>query len=504
MNNGLSPPYQKPRGRTPARHDLAVAFHNVLKLGGSLVVTWTLALVIKFKLPRHIGPERFGALNFSENFAGAFFVLLDLGVDVYVMREVSVRPKHASDFFGGVVLLRAALSVLLFVAMASSLELTHRSAEIQGAVLVFGVTQLAANMNNTLTALLHASTQVGRLSLANVLAKAVWGAGTLLALRRPDSALLVLALPALLAELCRTSLLVPIARRTLDLTCRVDLKAVKAVLIQSLPIFMNSAALNLGGRLNVTALEFISNPRELGWFSAVQQLSALALLLSPLVYWVLVPLMSRARARSEDEVYAILRRAIEGLVVTAVPLTLFLSLGSDLWIHLAFGDAFAPATLSMRVLSPVFVLTYLAMILSTALVVLNRPWAVTTISAASALLTPALVLLLVPTSSRWFGTGGQAGGAAAAVILSESCVTAVSFFKVGVRAVDRRSVVVMGKTLVAAVAVLVLHHLERGLGDCRLVVDVVAYAAIVLASGALRIGDVVAAVKMLLSTRKEP
>ena len=97
------------------RKDLAVAFRNVLKLGGSLVVSWTLSLVIKFQLPRQIGPERFGALNFSDNFAGVFFILLDLGVDVYIMREVSVRPKHASDFFGGVVLLRVVLSVVLVV-----------------------------------------------------------------------------------------------------------------------------------------------------------------------------------------------------------------------------------------------------------------------------------------------------------------------------------------------------------------------------------------------------
>jgi O-antigen/teichoic acid export membrane protein len=297
-------------------------------------------------------------------------------------------------------------------------------------------------------------------------------------------------------------MLVPIVRRTLDLQCRVDVKAVKAVIIQSLPVFINSAALNLGGKVNVTMLEFISDPRELGWFSAVQQLSSLAMLLSPLVYWVLTPLMSRAKARSDDEVFAILRRAIEGLVVAIVPLTLLLSLGADLWIRLVLKEPFIPATLSMRILSPVFVLTYLSMILAISLLILDRSWSLTMISAISAPLTPALVFLLVPLGRRWFGTGGQAAGAAAAVILCESCVVVMCFYTVGARAVDRRSLVVMGKTLGAAAAVLVLDHLQRGLGHVRLIGDMVAYAAIVLAIGALRIGDVIATVRTILSPRK--
>jgi O-antigen/teichoic acid export membrane protein len=482
---------------------VAVAFRNVLKLGASLVATWTLALAIKFQIPRQIGPERFGALNFADNFAGAFFIVLDLGVDVYIMREVSVRPKHASDFFGGILALRLALSALLFIAMATALELTHRSAEIHGAVVVFGLTQLVANMNNTLTSLLHASSRVGRLALANVFTKVVWAAGILLALHH-EASLLVLAVPLLVAELCRTALLVPIVRRTLDLAFCVDVRAVKAVIVQSLPVFANSAALNLRGRITVTVLEFTSDPRELGWFSAVQNLSSLAMLLSPLVYWVLMPLMSRANARSEDEVFAILRRAIEGLMVTAVPVTLLLGLGADLWIRLAFKEAFEPATLSMRILSAVFVLTYLAMMLAITLMVVNRSWSVTIISTMSAALTPLLVFLLVPLGRRWLGTGGQAAGAAAATIVAEACVVVMCFRTVGARAVDRRCLVVVGKTLAAAVTVMVLDHLQQGIGHVRLVTDVVAYVVIALALGAVRLGDAFAAMKAILSMRQAP
>jgi len=46
-----------------------------------------------------------------------FFTTLHLGVDTYVMKEVSIRPKHASDFIGGIFALRVLLSVVLLGAM---------------------------------------------------------------------------------------------------------------------------------------------------------------------------------------------------------------------------------------------------------------------------------------------------------------------------------------------------------------------------------------------------
>src|SRR5689334_4697304 len=94
---------------TTSSSDAAVALRNGLRLGGSLLATWTVALVVRFQLPRHLGPEAFGRFNFCDAFTGGVFSFLGLGVTTYIMKEISVRPAHASDFFGGLLLLRAVL-----------------------------------------------------------------------------------------------------------------------------------------------------------------------------------------------------------------------------------------------------------------------------------------------------------------------------------------------------------------------------------------------------------
>src|SRR5689334_22378830 len=135
---------------THSSTDVATAARNALKLGGSLLATWTVALAVRFQLPRHLGPTKFGNFNFCDSFSAAFFVFLGLGIETYIQKEVPVRPKHVSDFFGGVLLTRAALSVVVLATMATVLAVTGRPTELQITVLIFGLTQAAMGFNLSL------------------------------------------------------------------------------------------------------------------------------------------------------------------------------------------------------------------------------------------------------------------------------------------------------------------------------------------------------------------
>src|SRR5579859_6426720 len=142
-------------------HEVALAVRNTLKLGGSLLITWSVALLVKLQVPRHLGPVGQGHFGFADSFAAMFFTAIGLGVDTYVMKEVSVRPKHASDFVGGVFALRTLMAIVLFVAMVVTLWVTGRSREIQLAVVVFGLYQLLFAFNSTLSTVLQAVSRVG-------------------------------------------------------------------------------------------------------------------------------------------------------------------------------------------------------------------------------------------------------------------------------------------------------------------------------------------------------
>src|SRR5207248_45772 len=168
--------------RSASWSDLHVALWNALKLGASLIGTWTVALAVRFALPRQLGPDQYGVYNFAEAFAASFFVLTTLGIETYVQKEIPLRREHASDFVGGVVALRVALGTLLLAAMAIILHFDGRAVEIRYAVYLFAVGQIFFVANATLSALLHASGTVDGLSIVNIAAKLLWGTGMVAAI----------------------------------------------------------------------------------------------------------------------------------------------------------------------------------------------------------------------------------------------------------------------------------------------------------------------------------
>jgi O-antigen/teichoic acid export membrane protein len=489
---GQVPSVEAARGR-----DVAVAVRNGLKMGSSLIVTWSVALIVKMQVPAKLGPIRQGHFGFAESFATMFFATLTLGVDTYIAREVAVRPKHASDVVGGVFALRMAMSVVLFVAMGVTLWVTGRSPEIQLTALIFGIIAVLTTTNGTLGVVLNTTSDVGAAAAANVTGKIIWGVGLLVGLHYNVS-LPVLALPGIVAELLRISVMTWATRRVADLRYRINVAAVKEALIESIPFYVSSMALGVLGSLGMSVLEYVhQDEREVGWFGAVQNIAYLCVLLMPLFGWVLMPLLARSYARSEAEGLAMFRRCLEALVVAIVPITVLVSAGADVLIHVAFGEKYAPAATGLSILSLVFVMTYMDTMLALVLVILRRSWSVTIISISAVFIQALLMLFFVPIGRRLIGPGGECAGAAAAMIGSEACVLVAMLTRFKPFPLDARNIKVLSKSIAVGAFVMILDRQLRFLGALRLGVDALAYVAVALAVGVVRIREVGAAFRFV-------
>ncbi len=482
------------------RREVALAVGNTFKLGLSLLVTWTVALLVRFHLPRQLGPASFGQFSFSEAFAASFFSVLSFGVGTYIQKEIAVRPGHASDFFGGVCLFRGVVSLLLLVAMAATLEVTGQPRELQLVVLVFGAAQFLMELNFSLAAMLQAVGKVNALAVVNVASKVVWGVGLAVALFT-GAGLAALAVPYVIAEVVRAAVLFYEARHNLELRVSFDFAATKKVMLASLPFAANGIAVTIGSRIDLSMLKFLTVADEVGWYGAASNFASLAMLMSPVLSWVLMPMMARARHRSEDEFFFVLRRAIEAVLVLAVPVTLFIALGADLWVRVAFGREFVESATALRVLAPMFVVTYLAILFANALILVGKSWTLTTVSLVKLGLLPAAILGFVPLMSD-LGPGLAGTGAAVAVVLVEIVLTTALGRAVGARAFDGRSVGALVKSLILAAGIVVMHLMTPNLGAIRLLYEVPLYVVGVLMIGAVRPKELRELVRMLVRRRE--
>jgi O-antigen/teichoic acid export membrane protein len=485
-----------------ARDDRALAVDNALKLSASLFFTWGIALGVRLLLPRHLGPARFGDFNFADAFSATFFVGLSLGIEPYIYREVSVRPAHASDFLGGLLLARLALAAALAPVVALVLYATGRSASVQLVVWMFALVQLLLSNNATLASLLQAASRIDGLSILNVASKVAWAGGILLAMLLGGEVWTFVA-PLAVTEAARMVVLWVLVRRHLGVTLRFDGAAVRRALVESLPFLATTVLLGVFAKLDVTFLAVAADRVEVGYYGAANTIGGLALLATPILGAVLLPLLARAAARSAAELEDLVRRSLELVLAAATPLSLAIALGAEVWVRLLFGPAFAPAAASLAIVAPTLLITYVNILCAYVLNVQGRAWAVTRFTLVGIAMVATFNLILLGPIIRWLGWPGAGGVACAlAMLASESAVTFWMLRTVGGRVFDGRSLGRMARTGLAAVATVLVHLLAAPLGHWRLLLDAACYVGLALATGAVDVRQGVAFVRAAYRERR--
>lgn len=487
------------------RREGMLALRNAAKLGASLVLTWGVAIIVTFKLPPYLGPVSNGHYRFGDQLAQSAAVFLSLGVDTYISREIAVRPKHASDFFGGVLVTR--FLVLLPLIVVGFFFVRTEVADRQTATFLFGLAYAFTAMNQTFQQMLQAASKVGGLAVANVVAKVLWGGGTFAAVLF-GAPFWVLPIPMILAEGLKAGFLFMAAKDAVDLRLRIDMAETKKVLKIAFPFYIANVAVSLGSTVDVPWLAKLVDKEspEVGWYGAARQIAQLSALLSPIMSGVLIPMMSRAKARDEQEFYRILRRGFEAVIVLSIPLTLILALGAEFWIHITIKDKFLPAAGSLRWLAPTFVFAYVNVLLWLSLMILDRSWTITIISLAGLALLPVLIVVMVPITSQ-LGPGGAGQGVAMALTMRELIIALVFLAFLREKALDRRGLLSVLKSLTFAV---ITWFVDHSIGDrfhpiIRLAIDAAVYGVLALMPvlGVLAPKDIKAVLKMV-KDRKKP
>lgn len=479
-----------------------LAVRNALKLGGSLILTLGIGIAMRLVLPRYLGPSRFGDLAFADAFTTTCFVALGLGIEFYVRKHVSVRPGHASDFFGGTLVLRVALTMLMLAAISMFMRATKRSFEVSSLVYIFAIAQLFVNVNVTLAAMLQSKGRVGGMSLLSIVTKVAWAMGVVAAMWM-GGALWKFAAAFLASEIIKSGGLFFLAQRHLGLVVRFDPAATKTMILASLPYYLSTFATTTYGKLDMTLLTFFGTSREVGWYAASSTIANLALLITPLIGWVLMPTFARAAARSRDELFARTRSATELVLMIVIPVSLFISVGADLWVRILFGAAFAPAAMAVRILATTFVLMYVGIIYAITLMMLERAWTLTLIAFGGLVVNVAVNVLLIRPSIAMFGNGGGGAACALAVLATEIAVTSAMVANVGRHAYDPQTGARIAKTLGACAVVVVLDRILVPLGWSRLVVEAIVYVVLVVVTGALQTRELFALVASALHRRTQ-
>jgi O-antigen/teichoic acid export membrane protein len=490
-------------------HETTKALRNALVLTGSLVATLAVAIAVRFWMPRFLGPDLFGQVYFAESFTAATVVFLNFGIDTYINREIATRLEHASDFIGGIIILRALATIVVFIAMAVILFLMGKSALEWQLVYIFGAGQLFFTFNGTLQAILNARGEVRELALVNVASKIIWG-GLVVGSLALHGALLLVAGAFLVTEAAKMLALIGICRKYVKLELRWEPKAAIAVIITSLPFYLNYLAHDIYARVDSIMLSWMISDAETAWYGAAVNINLLALLVLPIMNAVLMPMSSRVIKQSPEALETVMRGTLRIVLVLSVPLTLMLVLHAHAAVRLFFGGEYAPSARTLQILAPVIPLSYVCVVSAAHLVQLDKIWSVTRIAVIGLIVHPLLNSVTIPQGGSWFGEGGSGMGAAAASLTSEMMVATLFFTALGKAGPDRAFGINMAKLAAVCAAVAGLHQVlplfapdpTHPMTLWRVPLELVLYVGLGTALGAIPLREMLQHLSSALSRRR--
>jgi O-antigen/teichoic acid export membrane protein len=488
-------------GAATASREVGVALRSAVTLGLSLGVTLAVAFAVRFWMPRFLGPDEFGKLVFAEEFAAVFFVFVTLGTETYIRKEVAVRPEHASDFLGSLTVVRLGVSLLVAAIMGVSLSWMGKSPIEWRLVYVFAAGQFFFVLNTSLGSVLQAVGKVRSLAWVNAVSKIVWGAGIVVGLLS-GLGLLVVATLFLVTEASKVPFLLRAAHRHTGLKMTLNAGASRAIIIASLPYFLNFVAHRIYAKVDITLLSVLTDDAEVGWYGAAANVTFLIYLILPVLNAVILPMGSRIAKESAEAMHETMRAAVRVVLMVSVPVAIIIALNAQSLVALLFTSSFTPTVYILQMIAPMVPLTYVCVLLSTHLIQVGRIWRVVSNSVIALLLNPTLNLLLIVPGHDLLGDGGGGTAAAFSTVVTECVSATLLLLALGNTAVDRKLGQLSWRLAVCCVVAVVAHHFLRPLGIYSIPIEVAIYVVVASALGALPLGDILRRLRSTLARRK--
>lgn len=470
-----------------ARPELVRAARAAVTLGASLVAGIAFTMLVRVALPRTLGPAAYGEYRLVETVAEIVLVLLTLGLDTALRRDVARDPASAGAQLANVLALRTWGGSGLIVLLALAFWVAGAAPARLALLVLLATAQLMLSLNNTHAAVAHATGDVTWNAVSSVVGRAAWTALALAVLVTTPSPLLVAG--ALLAV--ETLRLLAQSRRAAGRfglqPVRADLRVAMGAAAASLPLFVNFLAHNLYGRLGTWWIGSNASSTEVGWYGAAANISSAALVGMPLVTWVLLPAASRDQSQAAEESDALVAGALRVALLVATPAALLLSALAPLLVAFLFGAPFAPAADALRLLAPTIALAYGSTVCAVSLIQRGNDRLVAGISLGGLALSVALNAILVHPGAP----GEAASRAALAALLTELVVTAALARLAWRRAWSAPLArTAMGIALGIGVALLAARSAQSAGPVATTTAGLVAYLVSLIAAGAVGMPDV--------------
>jgi len=452
---------------------------NMGALMSSQVVTWTLAMLLVWVVPRYLGPTAFGQIGLAQSVWLIAGVLVMFGTTTLLTVEIARHRETALSLVNRVLRVRMVLFAVAVPVVAAVMLLGPYPRSTIEVTAIIGLGSIFSLFVTAYGGALYGLQEMGHTARVDVVTKVAITGGTIGVLLL-GGRLIPVAFVAVASVLLGAVMTGRIFHRVAAPYTEPSRFAGRALLAVAAPFLVAEAARVIYQQIDTVVMSLLVDPEAIGWYNAADMLFGSLLFVPVIASTALFPAIAELHERSPHEVGTMLRRSFNTLLLAAVPIGIGTIVVAPSFVRFLYGPDFAESAPVLAVYGVVVILSSQTILLGRFALATDRVRFWSSLMVVVTVLSVPLDYVLVPWTDREFDNG--AIGGALAYVVTETLLIVIGIWKVAPGLLSRVTWMRIGRCAIAGAAMLLVSWPVR---DRFFVipglVSVIVYVVVILA-----------------------
>ena len=334
-------------------------YKNTLYLGAAEIVSKVLQFVVMLYAARLLSVENFGKFSFAIALSLIAIVLADLGIDSFIIREISRNKNLAGEYFINALLAKLILSLVTFLMIFVGLNALDYPQDTRHIVYIIWMFSIISTFTDLFYSIFRSFEIMVYDSMIKIIRMILLTISSLYVLFK-GYGVIAFSYTFVFVEIAVVLIALFIAlKKFIKLQIIIRWKFMKTMLLKALPFGLSTVFGMIYFFIGSIMLSKIRGDVEVAIYSVAYNL-ALAILFIPTVYTnAIYPVLSRYFKQSKEELNILYEKSSKYLFIIGLPLSVGLYLLADRIIFFFYGKTYSKSIIALQIISWYLVIKFI-------------------------------------------------------------------------------------------------------------------------------------------------
>lgn len=360
------------------------------------IIRYLFSFVFVVYIARYLGTEGFGLLSFVIASISILGVVIDLGMNSLMVRNVAVDKSLAGKYLGNILLIKIILTILIFGALFSVIVLGSYPLETVEIVLFIGLSVIVTIFTSVFTNIFQSHEKMQYLAIGDIIRSILMLVGAFFIISLNGDVVVVASVYFYANLVVFVYSLFVVLWKFVKPRIEIDLGFWKKIFCDSLPMGGMAICFLIYFRVDTVMLGFMKGDVAVGLYNASYRLIDATMMIPSLVMTVVFPVLSRYHGQGRESFLLVYEKSFKFLLYLGILMAIVVSLLSPLIIDIVYGDAFLESAGALRILIWASTMLFVSSVLGSVLVAAHKQMFGFYVNLATIFINVFLNLMIIP------------------------------------------------------------------------------------------------------------